>query len=377
VSVAAFVVVLELALRLAGFHFSPGPIRVSVTGDQVARAFRDAGDYQSLPAYQPEGRYEDSPRLIWRPVAGYAPFNQERFIGPVLPVERRDRLRVACLGDSCTQLGSPPYPDVLRDVLSERCGKEVEVLNAGVIGYSTYQGLARLEQDVLPYRPDIVTIYFGWNDHGSIYTAPDPQLARDRRQASFRWVDYVGWSAVVQAGLWAAVELRRGAGADRPTPERLVLRVPLADYRHNLREMIGLCRSRGALPILVTAPTTLTAGPTPPGLEEVMAGEAGQLYESLPAMHAADVGATRDVARETGTALCDAHAAFGDGQGLIQRDYVHLRPEGVRRMAELLSGVIAEAVQADPALARSVSLAPTAQPGKGSDPGSAAPAAAN
>ncbi|HWH69373.1 MAG TPA: GDSL-type esterase/lipase family protein, partial [Candidatus Sulfotelmatobacter sp.] len=62
---------------------------------------------------------------------------------------------VVCLGDSITHAG---YPAALERLLS------VRVINAGVSGNTSRQGLARLEKDVLTHRPNAVLVFFGAND---------------------------------------------------------------------------------------------------------------------------------------------------------------------------------------------------------------------
>ncbi|MCK9477929.1 MAG: GDSL-type esterase/lipase family protein [Firmicutes bacterium] len=72
-------------------------------------------------------------------------------------------LKIIAFGDSITQ-GSALTTDMKNwtELLSERYG--TEIINAGVAGNSSAQGLARLERDVLSLRPDLVIINFGMND---------------------------------------------------------------------------------------------------------------------------------------------------------------------------------------------------------------------
>lgn len=66
-----------------------------------------------------------------------------------------NRPLVVCLGDSITHRG---YPQVLGKLL------DVRVVNAGINGNTSRQGLARLQRDVLSLRPDAVVVFFGAND---------------------------------------------------------------------------------------------------------------------------------------------------------------------------------------------------------------------
>lgn len=70
--------------------------------------------------------------------------------------------RIVCFGDSLTYgYGASQgmdYPTRLEEMTG------IEIINAGVSGNTTADGLARLEDDVLDYEPDVVLITLGGND---------------------------------------------------------------------------------------------------------------------------------------------------------------------------------------------------------------------
>ncbi len=76
--------------------------------------------------------------------------------------------RIICMGDSVT-FGDhvkfeEAYPKVLEEILNDKCSvKKYEVINAGVYGYTSYQGVLYL-REMLKYKPDLITVYFGMND---------------------------------------------------------------------------------------------------------------------------------------------------------------------------------------------------------------------
>src|SRR5436190_16372385 len=78
-------------------------------------------------------------------------------------------LRVACLGDSWT-FGmnvdqDRTYPSRLGEQLRHaHPGKPVEVLNFGVLGYSSFQGLQLMKARIVALHPDVVAIGFAMND---------------------------------------------------------------------------------------------------------------------------------------------------------------------------------------------------------------------
>lgn len=70
-------------------------------------------------------------------------------------------MRVICFGDSLTTCGGQKgrYSDLLQDRFPEH-----EVLNKGVGGQTFVDAVARLQEDVLDLRPDVVLVEFGAND---------------------------------------------------------------------------------------------------------------------------------------------------------------------------------------------------------------------
>ena len=57
------------------------------------------------------------------------------------------------------------FPSFWKEMLSKRYpDAEVELINSGVSGDTSMDGLARLDYAVLSYEPDLVTINFGIND---------------------------------------------------------------------------------------------------------------------------------------------------------------------------------------------------------------------
>ena len=77
---------------------------------------------------------------------------------------------IVCLGDSVTGVyyhtgGRRAYPEMLEIAIRKAVPiANVKVINAGISGHSTTEGLARLDRDVLQHKPDLVTISFGLND---------------------------------------------------------------------------------------------------------------------------------------------------------------------------------------------------------------------
>jgi lysophospholipase L1-like esterase len=79
-------------------------------------------------------------------------------------------VKIVCLGDSVTGIyyhsgGRRAYPEMLGLALQTAYPQAlVTVVNAGISGNTTLDGLNRLQKDVLDHRPDLVSVMFGLND---------------------------------------------------------------------------------------------------------------------------------------------------------------------------------------------------------------------
>ena len=185
--------------------------------------------------------------------------NRDRMRNPDLPVERgSNEFRVLSLGDSSTfgwgVLYQEAYPTVLAELLREALPElEIHVLNAACSGYSTHQGLEMLKRRGLKYRPDVVTIWFGWNDSVTWDGMTDAEHAR-----LFAREHLLDFSATYRVLSYA---LRRrthdSVGEERHETRARLPRMPVAEYQARLREMVELARAnqiapgRGARVVLI------------------------------------------------------------------------------------------------------------------------------
>ena len=197
---------------------------------------------------------EPDPVLLWRP-APRAPYNAHRLKGPEPAAPKPPGvLRVIAYGDSNTDgPDAGGWTEWLQDALAARRGAgdpRPEVLNAGVVGYSSYQGLKRFEAQAERYEPDVVLVSFGWNDAAPSAGPPDrlyepPPLAGLLRMANrYRAFLAVSYAVRPQEPPPAAAETVRP-------------RVSLDEYADNLRRFVALARRLNARPVLLTRPHEL------------------------------------------------------------------------------------------------------------------------
>jgi len=349
----------EIALRLVGFSYQPIPERIWLGrlkgGIPTAEVVFD----RLVP-----GLFTRDGLLFWKPVAGKAPFNAAGLrSGEELPAVRPPaEFRILAVGDSCTFLGEPrPWPDVLEENLESGAGPPVRVLNAGVPAYSSLQGRRFLASRLGELGPDVVTIYFGWNDHWRATVKADADFpVQDERVVSLQRLLsrarlYQGMNYLLKG----RVRPRPGgtpgtaAGGEAPPfdPGRDLaaaaggqpLRVPPDQFADNLRAMVARVRAAGATAVLITAPTTLSSAAIPSYL--VAHGFATLDGEPIQVLHERYVALVRRVAAETGAPLVDAAADFAStadgGRSLMRQDGIHLTTAGIRRLADLVAQVVA------------------------------------
>ena len=136
VAIAAVVfvlVIVEGALRVAGFEYRPFPV--------VQFGWPDPKALTQV--------YRSDPDLLW------VTKNYE----DGLEAGRHDAPAVVFMGDSCTEFGT--YPSKTLAILSTERPQLKRGIKVGVGGWTVVQGSWQLDRDVLPMHPHVVTIYYG------------------------------------------------------------------------------------------------------------------------------------------------------------------------------------------------------------------------
>ncbi|MGQ0735652.1 MAG: SGNH/GDSL hydrolase family protein [Acidobacteriota bacterium] len=299
----------EFLLRASGYRYSPVQI-----GD------RAAGDWRDEHAFQDRHLIYD-PKLIWRPLSGqFSPFNPQGFRGaPIDPDKRPEEFRIFALGDSNT-FGwdvdeGANWPTQLQR-LSSAARPGVEVINAGVWGYSSFQGVRRFHE-ILAFNPDLVLVSFGANDAHRV-RVPDAayvarhdrleRLTRATRQLRLAQLTVAAWDRAGSA-----------IGGDGP----LVPRVSVEDYVAHLREITSSARARHITVVLMTRP--FVGSSTDP--------ESWKTY--APAYNTA----TLEVARAERVPVIDLYTVFAQRPELFD-DESHFGVEGHRVAAEVIHAAL-------------------------------------
>jgi lysophospholipase L1-like esterase len=195
--------------------------------------------------------------------------------GPMTREKKPGATRIACIGDSWT-FGmnvnqDATYPSRLEAVLKQQEPHiDFDIMNFGVLGYSSFQGLELLKRRVLDLHPDVLLIGFGMNDSGVAgYRDRDVGHAsvpawRDRVKAAADASEVYGLLKYFALVLRfhpqtmgdflradARTESAKGSDPVNYADIEPWTRVSPPDYERNIREMVTLARSHGARALLL------------------------------------------------------------------------------------------------------------------------------
>lgn len=182
--------------------------------------------------------------------------------GPIPEGRQEGTIRLLTLGDSTTFGWGVPqaetWPAQLEALLQKAHPEiKVEVLNGGVPGYTSFQGLHHYKTHGMRFKPDLVV--FG-------YIVQDARATRitDRQQAIAALnADYVADHPLFRLRLARLLQQRyslfRSYEADKVASEGLTdgettTRVPLNDYRENIETFARLTREQGSQLLLFGMP---------------------------------------------------------------------------------------------------------------------------
>lgn len=185
------------------------------------------------------------------------------------PLISRPDLLIFCLGDSCTfGIGIPAeentYPAILERMLSQAMSpKTVRVINAGCPGYSSLQGLRLASRIVDRFKPDVVTIFFGWNDRWLDLVADhDKDSVAYQEYAQIRYGDdRIRLFNLLRSAKYDIISALRGENYFKI--KYIVRRVSAEEYRQNLTKTAEYCTKHNVRPILCAIPSALRFGRKP------------------------------------------------------------------------------------------------------------------
>lgn len=242
-------------------------------------------------------------------------------------------IRVILLGDSCTFQAEVEDQKtgayLLQRMLEKNFpNKNIQVLNMGMPGYSSLQGLRLLKMKALKYSPDILLVSYGHNDAvSSMYFTDKEQVANEVEYFFGKIFSNVRYYRAIRDACLKALSLfeLNGYGL-RP-------RVSLREYYNNMAEICRTAKENNIKIILYDLPVLKT--PT----NGKYCAFKEKYFDELR-----DVAKDNSVpflnVRQTFSSLHDMSTYFNDPK----RDFMHLNDKGYELVADVLYPAVAKFV---------------------------------
>jgi len=257
------------------------------------------------------GEYDES--LFWRLKNLKPDFETE---------SGKNSLKIMCLTDSVSVMyGGKGYPNILQDLLTNAIPrKNPIVFNGGVPGYTSFQGLKYFTNELLFYKPDIVTVCYGWNDHWQSGNKLPDKLQKSPKNTFIR--NIISNSRILNLinslAMKIAQSLYKGIGSEQ------FVRVPIEDYKYNLSKFADICKNKNILIIFMTSPYLDSS------------------YSWIP-MHRRYNSIVRHIAKEKNIPIIDFEEVFKKRKDLFidpENDKCHYNWEGSKIVAQELADTI-------------------------------------
>ena len=308
---------------------------------EVVACFIDDGEvimYELHPVYLHKIRPNVNKRHILTGPNGnktiISKYNQFGFRGEETKQDKGQTIRVMVYGDSNITAKFTEHEKTFTEQLErelESPNRDLEVLNAGVLGYRAPNGLRQLMVQILDLDPDVITVRFAFNDH--LPSRRPEQRLGEPASGIARTLFY-------KFSHWRLMHLAIRAYRRTPRFHPRPLSVPRTNperFERELHRFVKVAERNDIRLLFIDYPIRPIERGESPGAKDLRFLGVKNL-EELHRDHDRYLGILKRVARETGTPLLvtsEACAADG-GRCFGDFDLVHPNRTGVRLIAELL-----------------------------------------
>ena len=320
-----------------GFRALESPLGVDREALRYTRAFVCAGD---------TGWYEPHPYCVFTKRINAFGFNDVEWE----PARTEGLARILCMGGSTTEGGNAQgrtgaYPYLLEQTLERRCGRDFEVLNAGMSYWTSAELLTAWFLLLQDLRPDVLVLSSGINDCEPRawpgFRADYRHFRHPLRTPDFgtlqrfltRWSDLFAW-VQRKANLIEIVELTRFPLVGSSEFQRTGKLDPATarSFRRNIESIGDSAQAHGARILLMTEPLQ------PPSAES--RHEHGHYFAGV----AEHNEILRELAREKGWLLADAarmDELDEERRRALFLTLAHVTPEGNQMKADYIVEALA------------------------------------
>lgn len=237
------------------------------------------------------------------------------------------------------------WPHRLAAKLSDQGRRSVEGINAGVPGNAAFDALGRLFAEGHLLQPDYVLLYTAWNDIKLFrYDVPLLRVAAPNRENPFmEYRNFVDQILCNTSKLYLRLrsnyyktQLDPDREGSKPTIFRGKLsEIALRQFRITVESFVDLCRSAGAVPILVTEARLVTRGISEEQKKSIRYDMQGLNHETLCEGFERIEQILHSVASDKQVTLVDTSQLNGRKEFL--EDHIHLTDRGSDALATLLA----------------------------------------
>jgi hypothetical protein len=180
------------------------------------------------------------------------------------PVYSKESLRIFCCGGSTTSCdgvdNSSTWPSVLEDELISS-GFNVQVTNAGVPGWHSYQDLLLIKNEIVKFKPDIILLHQGWNEefeYSSLNLGKwwKKQTVRNDLESNFLYIPKSKFLSqrlsmfmlfAVRAISWNLIFKKRMSFSNINRWKSLLSKNYLESWFYNILEIANLCKDNNIM----------------------------------------------------------------------------------------------------------------------------------
>jgi lysophospholipase L1-like esterase len=250
--------------------------------------------------------------------------------------------------------GEDDWPHRVERNLAAGGFDNVEVINAGIPGFSSAEAVGTFFAEGHRFNPDYVVFYGQWNDI-KLLRSPEPLLRQFTRQGTSvdprttyqnivdRALSNVSQLYVRLRERYYTWKFRIGDEGMRPADDygSSLDEAALRQYLLNVQTFVDIARNIGAVPILMIEARLVARGNT-------AADQSRIAYEYVLLTHEALCDAfdrldriIYDVGRAKGVRVIDGPSRQLTGNSSYFADHIHVNPAGSAKLAELVSAELA------------------------------------
>ena len=249
------------------------------------------------------------------------------------------------------------WPHRIERILKEKGYTNIEVINAGIPGYASFDAVGTLFSEGHIFSPDYVLLYDEWNDikyfrsTKSLLREFVPPSSFDDPRTTYRnWLDH-GLSNISQLYVrlrdrYYTWKLHVGAEGTIPVGEysSTIADAALRQYRLNIETFVDVARNIGAVPILMLEARLVTAGNTSAEKSRISYDYVLLTHDALCDAFAREDKIIHDVAREKGALVMDATQQL-TGRDDLFANHIHLNEKGSEELARVVADELANVLR--------------------------------